>query len=86
MHISIEKEAFLFLVRRYCGLHSRLRSKECVANTTISRWRGFSGWPKALLSYEKAIGHSFIPSADINNIADRVIRKVLIIIAWPRKT
>ena len=28
---------------------------------------------EALLSYEKAMGHSFIPSADINNIADRVI-------------
>ena len=32
---------------------------------------------EALLAYEKAIGHSFIPSADINNIADRVIRNVL---------
>ena len=32
-----------------------------------------------LLSYEKpeAIGHSFIPSVDINNIADRVIRNAL---------
>ena len=32
---------------------------------------------KALSSFEKAIGHSFIPSADINNIADRVIRNIL---------
>jgi pyruvate dehydrogenase phosphatase len=32
---------------------------------------------EAVLSYEKAIGHSFIPSADINNIADRVIRNIL---------
>ena len=31
----------------------------------------------AVLSYEKTIGHSFIPSADINNIADRVIRNIL---------
>jgi len=37
---------------------------------------------QALLSYEKAIGHSFIPSADINNIAERVIQ---MIIAWPWK-
>jgi len=33
---------------------------------------------EALLSYEKAIDHSFIPSADINNIADRVIRNALL--------
>ena len=32
---------------------------------------------EALKSFEKAIGHSFIPSADINNIADRVIRNIL---------
>ena len=32
---------------------------------------------EALLSYEKAIGHSFIPSADINNIADGMIRNIL---------
>ena len=32
---------------------------------------------KALSSFEKAIGRSFIPSADINNIADRVIRNIL---------
>ena len=32
---------------------------------------------EALLSYEKAISHSFIPSVDINNIADRVIQNIL---------
>ena len=32
---------------------------------------------EALFSYEKAIGHSFISSADIDNIADRVIRNSL---------
>ncbi|KAF8520577.1 hypothetical protein BU17DRAFT_88741 [Hysterangium stoloniferum] len=32
---------------------------------------------EALISYEKAIGHSFIPSVDIDNVADRVIRNVL---------
>ena len=32
---------------------------------------------EALLSCEKAIGHSFIPPSDIENIADRMIRNVL---------
>ena len=32
---------------------------------------------EALLSYEKAIGQFFIPSADINNIADGMIRNIL---------
>ena len=32
---------------------------------------------ETLLSYEKAIGHSFITSSDINNIADRLIRNIL---------
>ena len=32
---------------------------------------------EALLSYEKATGHSFKPSADIDDIADRIIRNSL---------
>ena len=32
---------------------------------------------EALLSYEKTIGHSFIPSSDINNISERMIQNVL---------
>ena len=32
---------------------------------------------EVLLSYEKAIGHSFIPSAVYADIADRMIRNVL---------
>ena len=32
---------------------------------------------EVLLTYEKAIGHSFIPSADVENISDRVIRNIL---------
>ena len=32
---------------------------------------------EAVSSYEKVIGQSFIPSADINNIADRVIQNIL---------
>ena len=32
---------------------------------------------EAVLSFEKTIDHSFISSADINNIADRVIRDIL---------
>jgi hypothetical protein len=32
---------------------------------------------EALISYEKAVGHSFIPSADISNIADGMIRNIL---------
>ena len=79
MHFSFEKGNILV----FCsdGLRSSLKAQgvadQDVGNTIIS----LAGMDKldaeAVLSHEKAIGHSFISSADINNIADRVIRNVL---------
>ena len=48
-----------------------------VANTIISLAGVDLLDAEALLSYEKTIGHSFIPSPDINNISERMIRNVL---------
>ena len=48
-----------------------------VGNTIISLAGMDSLDAQALLSYEKTIGHSFIPSADIINIANGMIRNVL---------
>jgi pyruvate dehydrogenase phosphatase len=79
MQFSIEKGDLLV----FCsdGLRSPLMGhgvpEQDVGNTIISLAGVDLLDDEALLSYEKAIGHSFIPSADINNIADRVIRNVL---------
>jgi pyruvate dehydrogenase phosphatase len=79
MHFSIEKGDVLVLCSD--GLRSSLTAQgvpdQDVGNTIISLAGVELLDAEALLSYEKAIGHSFIPSADINNIADRVIRNVL---------
>ena len=79
MHFSFEKGDMLV----FCsdGLRSSLTAQgvqdQDVGSTIIS----LAGLDlldiEALSSYEKAIGHPFIPSADIDNIADRVIRNVL---------
>ena len=79
MHFSIEKGDMLV----FCsdGLRSSLTAQGVpdhdVGNTIMSLAGVDLLDTEALLSYEKTIGHSFIPSADINNIADRVIRNVL---------
>ena len=79
MHFSFEKGDMLV----FCsdGLRSSLKAQgvpdQDVANTIISLAGVDLLDAEAILSYEKALGHSFIPSADINNIADRVIRNVL---------
>ena len=76
---SIEKGDVLV----FCsdGLRSSIKGQgvpdQDVANTIISLAGVDFLDAETLLSYEKSIGHSFIPSADINNIADRVIRNVL---------
>ena len=78
-HFSIEKGEILV----FCsdGLRSALKaqgvSDQDVGKTIISLAGVNLLDAEALLSFEKAIGHSFIPSADINNIADRVIRNIL---------
>ena len=79
MHFSIEKGNLLAICSD--GLRSALKSHgvpdQDVGNTIISlAGVGFLD-AEALLSYEKAIGHSFIPSTDIENIADRVLRNIL---------
>jgi pyruvate dehydrogenase phosphatase len=79
MHFSFEKGDILV----FCsdGLRSSITAQgvpdEDVGNTIISLAGVNLLNAEVLLSCEKAIGHSFIPSADINNIADRVIRNVL---------
>ena len=79
MHFSIEKGDLL----AFCsdGLRSALKGHgvpdQDVGNTIISLAGVDLLDAEALLSYEKAIGHSFIPSADIKNISDRVIRNIL---------
>ena len=79
MHFSIEKGDLLVVCSD--GLRSSLKEHgvpdQDVGNMIISLAGADLLDAKALLSYEKAIGHSFIPSADINNIADRVIRNAL---------
>ena len=63
------------------GLRSSLEEQgvpgQDVGNTIISLAGVDLLDDDAVLSYEKTIGHSFIPSADINNIADRVIRNII---------
>ena len=79
MHFSIEKGDLLV----FCsdGLRSSLKGQgvpdQDVGNMIISLAGVDLLDDEALFSYEKAIGHSFIPSADIDNIADRVIRNSL---------
>jgi pyruvate dehydrogenase phosphatase len=78
-HFSLEKGDILV----FCsdGLRSSLTAQgvpdQDVGNTIISLAGVDLLDAQALLSYEKSIGHSFIPSADITNIADRMIRNVL---------
>ena len=78
-HFSFDKGDLLV----FCsdGLRSSLTEQgvpeQDVENTIISLAGVDLLNAEALLSYEKAIGHSFIPSADIDNIADRVIRNIL---------
>jgi pyruvate dehydrogenase phosphatase len=78
-HFSIEKGEVLV----FCsdGLRSSLNEQgvpdQDVGNTIVSLAGVDLLDAEALLSFEKAIGHPFIPSADINNIADRVIRNIL---------
>jgi pyruvate dehydrogenase phosphatase len=79
MHFSIEKGDRLV----FCsdGLRSSLKEQgvpdQDVGNTIVSLAGMDLLDAEALLSYEKAIGHSFIRSADINNIADGMIRNIL---------
>ena len=79
MHFSIEKGDILV----FCsdGLRSSLTDQgvldQDVGNTIVSLAAVDLLDAEALLSYEKAIGHSFILSADTDNIADRMIRNVL---------
>ena len=80
MHFSIEKGEVLV----FCsdGLRSSLQDQgvpdQDVGKTIVSLVGADDMLDaEALKSFEKAIGHSFIPSADINNIADRVIRNIL---------
>ena len=79
MHFSIEKGDMLV----FCsdGLRSSLKGRGVTGQDVGKTIMSLAGVDlldaEALLSYEKAIGHSFIPSADINNIADRVIRNLL---------
>ena len=79
MHFSFEKGDMLV----FCsdGLRSSLTEQgvpdQDVGNTIMSLAGVDLLDAEAILSYEKAIGHSFILSADINNIADRVIRNIL---------
>ena len=79
MHFSFEKGDLLV----FCsdGVGSALKEQgvpdQDVANTIISLAGMDLLDAESLLSYEKAIGHSFIPSSDINNISDRMIRNVL---------
>ena len=78
-HFSFEKGDIL----AFCsdGLRSSLEEQgvpgQDVGNTIISLAGVDLLDHDAVLSYEKTIGHSFIPSADINNIADRVIRNII---------
>jgi pyruvate dehydrogenase phosphatase len=79
LHFSIEKGDLLV----FCsdGLRSALNEQgvpdQDVGNAIVSLAGVDLLDAEALSTYEKAIGHSFIPSADINNIADRVIRNIL---------
>ena len=79
MHFSIGKGDLL----AFCsdGLRSALKRygvpDQDVGNTIISLAGLDLLDAEALLSYEKAIGHSFIPSGDIENISERVIRNIL---------
>ena len=78
-HFSIKKGDLLV----FCsdGLRSALKRHgvpdQDVGNTIVSLAGVDLLDVEALLSYEKAIGHSFIPSADIFNISERVIRNIL---------
>ena len=79
MHFSFEKGDMLV----FCsdGLRSALTEQgvpdQDVGNTIVSLAGMDFLDAEALLPYEKAIGHSFIHSADMTNIADRMIRNVL---------
>jgi pyruvate dehydrogenase phosphatase len=81
MHFSIEKGDRLVFCSDSDGLRSSLDGQgvpdQDVGNTIVSLAGMDLLDAEALLSYEKAIGHSFIPSADINNIADGMIRNIL---------
>ncbi|KAF8520661.1 phosphatase 2C-like domain-containing protein [Hysterangium stoloniferum] len=78
-HFSIKKGDILV----FCsdGLRSSLKeqgvSDQDVGNTIVSLAGMDLVDAEAMLFYEKSIGHSFIPSADINNFADGVIRNIL---------
>jgi pyruvate dehydrogenase phosphatase len=78
-HLSFERGDILV----FCsdGLRSSLTAQgvpdQDVGNTIISLAGMDLLDAETLLSYEKTIGHSFIPSADITNIADGMIRNVL---------
>jgi pyruvate dehydrogenase phosphatase len=79
MHFSVKKGDEIILSSD--GLRSCLQSRgvppENVGNMIVS----LAGMDlldvETLLSYENTLGHSFIPSGDIANVADRVIRNVL---------
>ena len=78
-HFSIKKGDLLV----FCsdGLRSALNGHgvpdQDVGNTIVSLAGVDLLDAEALLTYEKAIGHFFIPSADVENISDRVIRNIL---------
>ncbi|KAF8511665.1 phosphatase 2C-like domain-containing protein [Hysterangium stoloniferum] len=78
-HFSIKKGDILV----FCsdGLRSSLKEQgvpdEDVGNMIVSLAGMDLVDAEAMLFYEKSIGHSFIPSADINNLADGVIRNIL---------
>ena len=78
-HFSFEEGDILV----FCsdGLRSSLKEQgvadEDVGDTIISLAGVDFLDAEAVLSYEKTIGHSFIPSSEIDNIADGVIRNIL---------
>ncbi|KAF8511671.1 phosphatase 2C-like domain-containing protein [Hysterangium stoloniferum] len=78
-HFSIKKGDILV----FCsdGLRSSLKEQgvpdEDVGNMIVSLAGMDLVDAEAMLFYEKSIGHSFIPSANINNLADGVIRNIL---------
>ena len=81
MHYSFENLKGDILVFCSDGLRSSITEQgvldQDVGNAIISLAGLDLLDSETVLSYEKTIGHSFIPSSDINNIADGVIRNVL---------
>jgi hypothetical protein len=79
MHFSIKKGDEIILSSD--GLRSSLKCQgvpdEDVGNMIVSLAGIDLLNAETRSSYEKSIGHSFIPSGEIANVADRMIRNVL---------